>query len=163
MARFLRAISAVFMLGLLLADSAVSGQAGRDEAGDPPRPRSHGKPLSLQEQLLDTVGDRVFFSQHEVRLKPEAMATLDSFAGFLSERPDLRVRLESHADDFDSPDKDMLISKSRGEVVFRYLVAHGIDPLRLVVRSYGRERPAPFVHHGDRAPNRRVKFVVETD
>ena len=160
MARFSRAISAVFVLGLLLAGSTVSGQVGRAESGDPPGSRSPGKPLSLQEQLIDAVGDRVFFSQHEVRLKPEAKAALDSLAAFLDERPELRIGLESHADDFDSRDEDMWISKSRGEIVFRYLVARGIEPWRLVVRNFGHERPALGVHPGDRAPNRRVEFIV---
>jgi OOP family OmpA-OmpF porin len=56
----------------------------------------------------------------------------------------------------------MLLSQQRAVAVKHYLVRRGVSPQRLVVRSYGPDRPRDQgKDSAARAKNRRVEFFVE--
>ena len=141
------------LLALLQACAAAPDQA----------PVIRYAPVSAdQEALIAEVGARIFFAHRQTRPSDDAQRTLDKLAAFLEQRPELRLCLEGHAQDFSAPEADLLISQQRAEGVFRYLVQRGIDPARLVTIGYGRQRPlARGSDESARWWNRRVQFVPD--
>jgi peptidoglycan-associated lipoprotein len=87
------------------------------------------------------VGDRVFFDFDKYDLKPEAQSQLDQQAAWLKTYPQHTFVLEGHADERGTREYNLALGERRANSVKNYLVALGIDPNRIQVISYGKERP----------------------
>ena len=75
----------------------------------------------------------------------------------LSERPELCVQVEGHADQTEPE----AIAEARARAVREVLVSRGIDAARISTQSYGTARPiAPNATPAGRAHNRRTEFRV---
>lgn len=94
-----------------------------------------------EEQFVTEVGDRVFFDFDKYDLKPEAQAQLDQQAAWLKQYPQHTFVIEGHADERGTREYNLALGERRANSVKNYLVALGIDPNRIQVISYGKERP----------------------
>jgi peptidoglycan-associated lipoprotein len=73
--------------------------------------------------------------------------------------PELKVELQGHADERGSEAFNLVLSKSRAEVVRTYLVAAGVDPGRITLKAFGGSQPFTRGNDlGSYARNRRVEF-----
>ena len=99
-------------------------------------------PPGSEEQFVAEVGDRVLFGFDRFDLAPEARATLDRQAAWLTQYPGVRVVIEGHADERGTREYNLALGDRRANAVRNYLVASGIDPTRIDTISYGKERPA---------------------
>ncbi len=97
-------------------------------------------PGSVQDFLVN-VGDRVYFDtdQHEVR--SDAQPILDAQARWLTQYPQVSIRIEGNADERGTREYNFALGARRAESVRAYLVSRGVSAGRVETVSYGKERP----------------------
>lgn len=134
--------------------SGVDRQGMTNEAVGRPRP-------GTQEELVATIGDRVFFGLDQYNLSPEARQRVDQWATWLRQYRALTVTVEGHADERGTREYNLALGERRAAAVKDYLVAVGVDPNRIGTISYGKERPAVLGSTEEAwAQNRRGVMVV---
>jgi peptidoglycan-associated lipoprotein len=135
--------------------TAGGGQSASSSSSTTVRPGS-------EEDLVQNVGDRVFFDFDHSDLKPEARATLERQAAWLKKYPDVRIQVEGHCDERGTREYNLALGERRANAAKNYLVALGISSSRLSTISYGKERPAVLgSNEAAWAQNRRGVSVVQ--
>ncbi|MCH8037964.1 MAG: peptidoglycan-associated lipoprotein Pal [Proteobacteria bacterium] len=165
--KFLTIFAATLLLAACATPSEESG--GTTGAGTTattstttaPTTTISGPTPGSQEHLVVNVGDRVFFDLDKSDLSPEAQATAEALAVWMSSYPASTVGIEGHADERGTREYNLALGERRASSVQDYLVALGVSPNRLSTISYGKERPAVLgSNEGSWAQNRRGVFVV---
>jgi peptidoglycan-associated lipoprotein len=114
-----------------------------------------------QEDLVLNVGDRVFFDFDKSDLKPEARATIERWAAWLKQYPDVTVTIEGHCDERGTREYNLGLGERRSNSAFNYLVALGVNADRIGTISYGKERPVCVSsNEGCWEQNRRGVLIV---
>jgi peptidoglycan-associated lipoprotein len=114
-------------------------------------------PLYFQQ----TVGDRVLFAVDQSTLDTQSRLVLDGQANWLGANLDYTAVIEGHADEQGTREYNLALGARRANAVQEYLVARGIDPNRLRVVSYGKERPLELCSdEACYAKNRRAVTVL---
>ncbi len=114
-----------------------------------------------QEDLVVNVGDRIFFDYDKSDLSPEARATVEALAVWMSSYPATTIGIEGHCDERGTREYNLALGERRASSVHDYLVALGVAPNRLSTISYGKERPGVLGSNEESwAQNRRAVFVV---
>jgi peptidoglycan-associated lipoprotein len=114
----------------------TAGQGGQGGQGTTTRC------TGCQEELVATVGDRVFFDFDKSNLKPEARKTIESWAAYLKKYPNISATVEGHCDERGTREYNIALGERRATAAKNALVAQGIDAKRVSTISYGKERPA---------------------
>ena len=91
---------------------------------------------------LIAVGDRVLFDYDSAKLDSGAKIILDAQSRFLRANTDLNFIVEGHCDERGTREYNLALGEQRATAVRDYLVIQGIDPDRIKVISYGKEKPA---------------------
>ena len=91
---------------------------------------------------LIAVGDRVLFDYDSATLDSSAKILLDAQSRFLRANTDLNFIVEGHCDERGTREYNLALGEQRATAVRDYLVIQGIDPDRIKVISYGKEKPA---------------------
>ena len=91
---------------------------------------------------LIAVGDRVLFDYDSATLDSSAKILLDAQSRFLRANTDLNFIIEGHCDERGTREYNLALGEQRATAVRDYLVIQGIDPERIKVISYGKEKPA---------------------
>ena len=91
---------------------------------------------------LIAVGDRVLFDYDSAKLSSSAKILLDGQSRFLRANTDLNFIIEGHCDERGTREYNLALGEQRATAVRDYLVIQGIDPDRIKVISYGKEKPA---------------------
>jgi len=94
-----------------------------------------------QEDLVANVGDRIFFGYDESDLKPDARDQVERWAAWLKANPSVSVIIEGHADERGTREYNLGLGERRADSAAKYLVALGINSVRVGTISYGKERP----------------------
>ena len=114
-----------------------------------------------QEDLVQNVGDRVFFEYDSAVLTPEGRRTLERQAEWLRLFPELNITLEGHCDERGTREYNLALGERRATAARDYLTAFGVDASRLRSTSYGKERPYALSHNEESwSLNRRSVTVV---
>jgi len=115
-----------------------------------------------QEELVQKVGDRVFFEFDSAVLEPEGRQTLDRQAEWLRLFPEVSLVIEGHCDERGTREYNLALGERRANAVREYLISQGIAPSRLRTISYGKERPYALGHNDEAwALNRRSVSVID--
>ena len=118
-------------------------------------------PGSQEDFVASVSSDRIFFDFDQYNVDAEDQATLRSQAQWLQRNPAVRVTLEGHADERGTRDYNIALGERRANAAKNYLASLGIDPGRINVISYGKERPAALgSDEAAYARNRRAVTVV---
>ena len=118
-------------------------------------------PGSQQDFLNNVSSDRIFFGFDQFNVDAEDQATLRSQAQWLQRNSAVRVLLEGHADERGTRDYNIALGERRANAAKNYLASLGVDPARIEVISYGKERPAELGSTEEAyAKNRRAVTVV---
>lgn len=131
-------LSAVFALA---ACDAMPGSSGSQSAqggmgtGGPVRPGS-------QEDLVQNVGDRVFFAYDSASLSTEGQQTLERQAAWLKQYANVSITVEGHCDERGTREYNLALGERRAASVKKYLASLGVAANRVSTISYGKERPA---------------------
>jgi len=114
-----------------------------------------------QEDLVLNVGDRVFFDFDKSNIRPDARATIERWAAWLKQFPDVTVTIEGHADERGTREYNLGLGERRANAAFNVLVALGVQSDRIGTISYGKERPVCTTsNEGCWSQNRRGVLVV---
>ena len=101
---------------------------------------SSAKPGSQQDFTLN-VGDRVYFSEDQSTLTPEAEETLRKQAQWLQQYGGVTVQIEGHADERGTREYNISLSARRATATREFIIAQGVDGGRISSIAYGKERP----------------------
>mgnify|MGYP003682985257 CR=1 FL=1 len=100
-----------------------------------------------QEQTDPALETRiVYFDFDKANIRPDAIATLQAHAQYLSQNPGARVRVEGHADERGTREYNMALGERRAKAAASFLAANGASPSQLEIISYGEERPVALGH-----------------
>ncbi|HEX2080891.1 MAG TPA: peptidoglycan-associated lipoprotein Pal [Longimicrobium sp.] len=109
----------------------------------------------------EVLTDIIFFEYDSDEIQGEAEEKLRLKAAVLAANPNVRLRIEGHADQRGSTEYNLALGQRRAEAVRAFLANYGIDPDRFTTVSYGKERP--LVEGEDEeawSRNRRAEFAV---
>jgi outer membrane protein OmpA-like peptidoglycan-associated protein len=140
------------LAGYLVADSTYT-----------PRSGPFGQDILLQPMAVGTTLrlDKVKFQQGQAVLLPASYPDLEYLLSLLLKYPQLTIELRGHTDNVGDPQKNVILSEQRVEVVKSYLVAHGISARRITGIGLGGAEPrASNEQEATRQLNRRVEFRV---
>ena len=99
-------------------------------------------PAGTPQDFVQNVGDRVFFETDSTDLTPQARATLDKQAQWLSNYQQYsQFTVEGHADERGTREYNIALGARRAQAVRSFLASRGIDASRMRTISYGKERP----------------------
>ena len=77
----------------------------------------------------------------------------------MNEYSQLRVTLAGHADERGTREYNLALGQRRAEAVSQYLILNGVSKNRLVVKSFGEEKPIAFGQDEESySKNRRVEI-----
>jgi peptidoglycan-associated lipoprotein len=122
-----------------------------------PRPRDY----ELIPQLRD-----IYFAYGKAVIRPVDVKILEANAAWLRANPAYLVLIEGHCDNRGDTERkhelNMDLGQRRAEVAMTYLVAHGVDPSRITILSYGEERQECTAQSESCwSQNRRSRFLVK--
>lgn len=114
-----------------------------------------------REAAYGSIQDMIFFDFDRSDLREDARQTLQAKAEALRQFPDIRVRIEGHADERGTVEYNLALGERRADAARTYLIDLGIDSDRMTTISYGEERPAVDGHNEAAwSQNRRDEFVI---
>ncbi len=143
-------------------DDAMMGGEEMTSVTDPYGEAAPVAGAGTQTDLEVTAGDRVFFGYDQYNLTDEARNTLTLQSEWLQQYPNVNVVVEGHADERGTREYNLALGERRANSVKNYMIASGVDPSRIRVISYGKERPAVAGSTPSAwAQNRRGVTVVE--
>lgn len=118
--------------------------------------------MANQTGLAAYAGDLIFFETDSSNLTSDARYILEQQARWLNNFPNVNITIEGHADERGTREYNLALGERRASSVKNYLIAMGVDPRRLNVISYGKERPM-VVGNGAQfwSQNRRAKTSVQ--
>jgi len=123
----------------------------------PVEPTPPPPPPKLQQSQLKTV----YFDFDKYNLRSDAKAALDADFNLLQQFPDVIVKIEGHCDERGTVEYNLSLGEKRAKAAQDYLVGLGIDPDRISIISYGKERPVDPGHTETAwGKNRRAEFVI---
>ncbi len=133
--RVIHGAKLVFVLAAALTIAACANKPG-DQTG-----LAGAAAPGSQQDFVVNVGDRVFFETDSSELTPQARATLDKQAQWLTQYNRYQFTIEGHADERGTREYNIALGARRAQTVREYLVARGIESNRMRTISYGKERP----------------------
>ena len=143
------------------SDSGGGDDAGGSDDVDVATVDSSGPIPGSQEDLVQNVGDRVFFEYDSAVLTPDGRRTLERQAEWLRLFPEHNVMIEGHCDERGTREYNLALGERRASAARDYLIAFGMDPARVTTTSYGKERPYELGHNEESwSLNRRSVTVV---
>lgn len=117
---------------------------------------------ALQADLVAKAGsDTVYFGTDEYSLDEGSRATLAAQAQWLIANPNVRASIEGHADERGTREYNQALGERRANAARDFLVSQGVPTSRLVVTSWGKERPVAQGSNEEAwAQNRRAVTVI---
>lgn len=153
------------LLSLFAALLLVTGCSSTSGSGDADGMGGAGQGQVVpgtQADLVQNVGDRVFYAFDSSTLTPEARAILDRQAAWLGKYSSVKLAVEGHCDERGTREYNLALGERRATAVRNYLVAKGVAADRLSTISYGKERPEVMgSDESSWARNRRGVSVVQ--
>ena len=94
-----------------------------------------------EQYFITKIGDRILFEVDNSGLTALAKATLNSQADWLLLNLEYQVLIEGHADEQGTRDYNLALGARRAQMVKEYLISRGVDPNKISIVTYGKERP----------------------
>ena len=122
--------------------------------------------ITLRAQKISKTGtfelEDVQFETNRSGLTKITTLILKEFADYLVEHSELTILIEGHTDNVGRAQDNLLLSRTRAEVVSRFLESKGVNPSRLSSKGFGEEKPKSENNSPEgRAINRRTEFTVK--
>ena len=117
------------------------------------------EPARVEEPLM--VRARIHFDFNKANIKKEYIPLLKEVAKVLKENPNINLRIEGYTDDIGTKAYNQKLALKRAMAVKDFLVKEGINPERIQVVGFGKERYiAENTTPIGRLTNRRAEFIV---
>lgn len=87
--------------------------------------------------------NKIYFDFDKSNIRPDAAKELDKLVDLMkNDYPDLVIEIGSHTDKRGSIEYNRKLAERRAQSTYDYLIAHGIEPERIVkYKGYGEEKP----------------------
>jgi peptidoglycan-associated lipoprotein len=109
----------------------------------------------------ETLQEPVHFDYDKSDIRDQDAAILRRKVDILRASPQVRMRIEGHADERGSTEYNLALGNRRAEAVRQFLVGFGLAQDRFEIVSYGEGRPVDQGHdEAAWARNRRAEFVI---
>ena len=117
---------------------------------------------ALQADLVAKAGsDTIYFGTDQYSLDEASRATLAAQAQWLIANPNVRASIEGHADERGTREYNQALGERRANAARDFMVSQGVPTSRLVVTSWGKERPVATGSNEEAwAQNRRAVTVI---
>ncbi|MEX2467618.1 MAG: peptidoglycan-associated lipoprotein Pal [Gemmatimonadota bacterium] len=136
------------------AAAEAAARAAADSAAAAERQRLVAAARTILEQ-------RVFFDYDESDIEPAAAQLLRQKAEILRASPQVRIRVEGHADERGSTEYNLALGNRRAEAVREFLTDFGLSGDRFETVSFGEGRPIATGSNEEAwAQNRRGEFII---
>jgi peptidoglycan-associated lipoprotein len=142
-----------------------------EPAVPPQKPQSTEAPEAIKpadSQPVKTVAEvsafeTVYFDFDKSDLRQDARNALSRNAEILlKSKAAAKVKIEGHCDERGSAEYNLALGERRAKSAQQYLTTLGVQPERLSIISYGKEKPAVQGSNEEAwAKNRRAEFVIE--
>jgi peptidoglycan-associated lipoprotein len=150
----LKLVAAAAALALLSAcsgssgDSASAGGRGGTSGiessslgGDRGAPGRGSQRPGSQEDLVASVGDRVYFDTDSSSVRADQRSVLERQAAWLQQYRQVQVTVEGHADERGTREYNLALGQRRAISARDILVANGVAGSRISTISFGKDRP----------------------
>jgi len=108
-----------------------------------------------------TLEEMVFFDYDISEVRDDAATVLRAKVDILRASPQVRIRIEGHADERGSTEYNLALGNRRAESIRQFLTGFGLSENRFEIVSFGEGRPlAQGSNEGSWARNRRGQFVI---
>jgi len=115
-----------------------------------------------EEELFAKMVKDLYFDYDKYDVRTSEQADLSADANFFKEHSNLRFVIEGHCDERGSEEYNMALGDNRAQAAKKQLISMGVDPSRIKVISYGKEKP--FCNQDDEScyqQNRRAHFSLD--
>jgi outer membrane protein OmpA-like peptidoglycan-associated protein len=117
------------------------------------------KELYTVKKIFGTSTDSYFDGFN--RLTSSAYLLLDQVIKILNKYPGIRIEVDVHTDNTESPEAKLILSQNYAQTLTSYMINRGVSGKRLVAKGFGGSRPiAPNFLEKDRKSNRRIDFRI---
>ena len=147
-------------------DSANTGSSGASSSGGGNQTATAptGPKPGSQTDLEINVGDRVFFAFDKSNLTADARTSVERWAAWMKTYPANKVVIQGNTDERGTREYNLALGERRADSARDYLVSLGVDPNRVKIVSFGKERPAVAGSNQKAwAQNRRAVVVISTN
>lgn len=131
------ALAAVALLGACSSTPTDTGAS----TGTGTAVSSSGPAAGSEEDLVATIGDRVFYAYNESTLSSDAQSTLDRQSQWLQKYPQDNVQIAGNCDDRGTEEFNLALGQRRANAARDFVVARGVSSARITTISYGKDRP----------------------
>lgn len=120
-----------------------------------------GAPQPTLTYVTQTYGDRVLFGYDSTVLTPQGQQIVKGWSEWMLQFPDLAVRIEGHCDERGTREYNLALGDKRANTIRNLMIAYGVDPSRIAIVSFGKERPVIAGHTEESwAENRRGVLTI---
>ena len=98
-------------------------------------------PGSRADFVQNVRSDRILFDTDSFEIDADDRSVLDSQVAWLRSNAGVRVTIEGHADERGTREYNLALGDRRANAAKNYLAARGVDPSRMSVISWGKEKP----------------------
>ena len=118
-------------------------------------------PGSQADFVASIQSDTIYFDTDMSNIDENDRVVLQSQAQWLARYPNARVMIEGHADERGTREYNLALGERRANSARNFLASLGVDPSRISVISYGKERPVSLgSDEASWAQNRRAVTVT---
>jgi len=128
-------------------DMSIAHDGGRKAGGTVGIGRTNGSGSPFESGLGDVMGTQegnvqdIYFAFDSWNISSEAAQYLEVGAKWLQANPGKVLTIEGHCDQRGTQDYNLVLGQKRAEAAREYLVNLGVQPDRIKIVSYGKERP----------------------
>jgi len=169
MKKYIILFLSAFLVTLLLGCAAKKKEPVQpskpkvEEKVKPEEPKPEEEEVITGEEELKERLQNIYFDFDKYFLRSEAKETLAKNAEYLKANLSVKIKIEGHCDERGTVEYNLALGEKRARSAMEYLINLGIEPKRISIISYGKERPVDPGHNEEAwAKNRRDEFVIIT-
>ena len=128
-----------------------------------PQVQPTGPAVGTQGHFAAAVGSSttIYFETDRYNVDTQDAAALQAQAQYFARYPQITFTIEGHADERGTREYNIALGEKRANAAKNFLTSLGVDPGRIAVVSYGKERPVALgSDEGSWAQNRRAASVI---
>jgi peptidoglycan-associated lipoprotein len=113
------------------------------------------------EELAKSVFRDVLFDYDKYDIRPDARPALDAVAAYLGANKGINIVVEGHCDERGTNEYNLALGERRAKSAKNYLTSLGVSPDRMIVITFGEEKPVCTEKNETCwQQNRRAHFVI---
>jgi len=124
------------------ADSDISSSDRISEWGD--ADITNLEDTKLSGRFKKAVSPIIYFELNSSSLNGTSLDILNEQVVWLNQNPDAMIVIEGHCDERGTREYNLALGERRASAVRDYFIANGVEPGRIRIISYGKERPDVF-------------------